>query len=61
MTSRSVQKATNFLEGEVDKLIDTYEMAIVSYALKLVNSIKGDIILERLNALATVEGKLIYV
>ncbi|XP_063414101.1 CD109 antigen-like isoform X2 [Mytilus trossulus] len=59
-TARSIKRATTYLEGEVDRLIDTYEMAIVSYALKLVNSPKSIIILERLKMLAVDEDGTRY-
>lgn len=59
-TARAINRATVFLEGESDKLIDTYELAIVAYALKLVGSAKAVIILERLETLAASEGIFLY-
>lgn len=60
-TARAIKRATVFLEGESDKLIDTYEMAIVAYALKLVGSAKAIIILERLETLAANEGMVFFI
>lgn len=59
-TARAIKRATVFLEGEADKLIDTYEMAIVAYALKLVGSTQAVIILERLETLAANEGMVFF-
>lgn len=53
-----INRARTYLEREVSRITDVYALSIVSYALRVVDSLLANQAFTRLQGLATVRGKV---